>query len=179
MLENGTTSSEESSRRDGFLHSLQVLEKLKRLSPQAEQYYGILTNFSQAIDAYKEQQRHRMKQAQRGSLVDQLFLPPNNHRMMMVNNYHDIYGNQGAGSPGMGLGTTTQLPTPADMTTTTGLDPSSPSTWTVDNMGSFGDMLPAADTTLNGEGDVIMRMLWDGYGVDYPDFMLAQTDMEL
>ncbi|KAH8682636.1 hypothetical protein BX600DRAFT_506210 [Xylariales sp. PMI_506] len=56
-----------------FHGSLRVLSKIKRLSPQAEQYYGILVDFSDAIRAYKEQQRP--PGASRRRLVERLFPP--------------------------------------------------------------------------------------------------------
>lgn len=60
--------------REAFHGSLEVLGELKRLSPQAEQYYSILMSFSEAIESYKEQIRDE-KQAARGSLVDRIFYP--------------------------------------------------------------------------------------------------------
>ncbi|KAF2031998.1 hypothetical protein EK21DRAFT_19689, partial [Setomelanomma holmii] len=53
LLERNITNSSE--RRAAFVKSLHVLGELKRLSPQAEQYYGILLNFHQAIKMYTEQ----------------------------------------------------------------------------------------------------------------------------
>jgi hypothetical protein len=168
LVENGTTNSSEDERCQAFIKSLNVLDKLKRLSPQADRYHGILTNFSQAIDAYKEQRlRQRMQQSQRSSLVDRLFLPPTTPGFVHSQTYDDTLG-----------AANTQLPTPADMP----MEPS-PSAWnTTDmvNISGLSDIMPGTDAGMNnGEGDIIMRMLWEGYGVEYPDIMLSSVDMPM
>jgi hypothetical protein len=44
-----------SSARDAFHRTRETLQKLSRLSPQAQQYYEILTRFSSAIELYRQQ----------------------------------------------------------------------------------------------------------------------------
>lgn len=47
--------------RDAFTRTRETLQKLSRLSPQAQQYYEILTRFSGAIELYKQQLLARQK----------------------------------------------------------------------------------------------------------------------
>lgn len=131
--------------------------ELKRLSPQAEQYYSILSSFHQAIKAYKEQ-LHREKRPSRANLVDRVFLP---------DMAPDFDGPEFI---------TTQLPSP-DLTV---LDSSSVEWPNELSLDALDDMVPI-DPALIGNNDVIMRMLWesDRYAMDYSDCMLPDADMSL
>jgi hypothetical protein len=149
--------SNSSERRTAFLKSLHVLGELKRMSPQAEQYYGILSSFHQAIKSYKEQQ-HRNKHASRADLVDRVFLPDTTADC----DESEVI--------------TTQLPSP-EMT----VQDSSSIDW-INNIpfDALNEISPV-DTALIGENDVIMRMLWesDRYVTDYPAGMLPDADSEM
>ena len=151
LLVEDTANTE---RRTAFLKSLHVLGELRHLSPQAEQYYGILSSFHQAIKAYKEQ-LHRKKRASRGTLVDRVFLPEVGND---VNEPEAI---------------ATQLPSP-EMTIQ-----DIPSVEWLDNLqiDALNDMEPV-DPTQMGDNDVIMRMLWESerYAMDYPAGMLPSID---
>jgi hypothetical protein len=142
-----------SERQTAFLKSLYVLGELRHLSPQAEQYHGILSSFHQAIKAYKES-LHRQKRASRATLVDCVFLPDGGAE---VNEPEAI---------------ATQLPSP-EMT----LQDISSTGW-FENLpiGPLGDVEPV-DPTLMGDNDIIMRMLWESerYAMDYPAGMLPET----
>ena len=142
-----------SERRTAFLKSLHVLGELKHLSPQAEQYHGILSNFHQAIKAYKERLQ-RQKRASRATLVDCVFLPD---RGAETSEPEAI---------------ATQLPSP-EMTLQ-----DIPSAEWLNNLpiGPLRDVEPV-DPTLMGDNDIIMRMLWESerYAMDYPAGMLPET----
>ncbi|KAF2008375.1 hypothetical protein BU24DRAFT_475544 [Aaosphaeria arxii CBS 175.79] len=77
LAETGDTRT---NRQAAFLKTLQVLGDLKRLSPQAEQYYNILANFHQAIKAYHAQVQQE-EQILTPKLVDQIFLPDITHEL--------------------------------------------------------------------------------------------------
>lgn len=154
LVEDAANSSE---RRTAFLKSLHVLGELRHLSPQAEQYYGILSSFHQAIKVYKER-TCRKKRASRGALVDCVFLPEGT-----------VDGNEPEAI-------TTQLPSP-EMT----MQDISSADW-LDSLplDTLNDMEPV-DTTLMGDNDVIMRMLWDSerYAMDYPAGMLPDAETSI
>ncbi|CZR61900.1 related to nitrate assimilation regulatory protein nirA [Phialocephala subalpina] len=57
--------------RDAFTRTRETLQKLSRLSPQAQQYYEILTRFSSAIELYKKQLLARQKST-RNPFVEQI-----------------------------------------------------------------------------------------------------------
>ncbi|KAH6637944.1 hypothetical protein C7974DRAFT_390570 [Boeremia exigua] len=143
-----------SERRTAFLKSLHVLGELRNLSPQAEQYYGILSSFHQAIKVYKDR-THRKKRASRGTLVDCVFLP------------------EGAGDSNEPDIIATQLPSP-EMT----MQDISSADW-LDNLplDTLNDIEPV-DSTLMGDNDIIMRMLWESerYAMDYPAGMLPDAE---
>ncbi|KAF3001238.1 hypothetical protein E8E13_002737 [Curvularia kusanoi] len=147
-------SSNASERRTAFLKSLQVLGELRHLSPQAEQYYNILSSFHQAIKAYKERTQRR-KRASRGTLVDCVFLP------------------EGTGDITEPEAITTQLPSP-EMT----MQDLSSVEW-LENLplDVLNDTEPM-DPSLMGDSDVIMRMLWESerFALDYPAGMLPEAD---
>lgn len=123
-------------RRAAFLKSLHVLKYLKRLSPQAEQYFQILSKFHVAIKAYKERTKSTQK-AGGGLLVDRVFLP-------------DLLGNL-EGEP-----LATQLPSP-DVT----LDDFSIDWCNDPALDIISDPTAPVDPMLFGENDIILRMLWD------------------
>lgn len=151
-MEDNQLSSE---RRTAFLHSLHVLDHLKRLSPQAEQYYNILSSFHNAIKSYKEQS-HREKHASREALVDRIFIPDNT-----AVDFDDVDS------------TPTQLPIPDS----NALGPSFVDWEAGLDMSAMNDV-PPIDPALGGDNDVIMRMLseMDRYtdpfmteeGIEYP-----------
>lgn len=132
-----------------------MLGELKSLSPQAEQYYGILSSFHQAIKAYNERMQ-RKKRASRGALVDCVFLPEG------TGNSHE---------PDAAIAT--QLPSPEmtvqDLSSVEWLD-SLP-------LDGLNDLEPV-DPTLMAENDIIMRMLWESerYAMDYPAGMLPDAE---
>ncbi|KAF1932448.1 uncharacterized protein M421DRAFT_54743 [Didymella exigua CBS 183.55] len=144
-----------SGRQAAFLKSLNVMGELRHLSPQAEQYYGILSSFHQAINAYKERAQ-RKKRASRGTLVDCVFLP---------GGADDRSGSEAA--------IATQLPSP-DMT----MQDISSVEW-LDSLPLDGlnDIEPV-NLTLMGDNDIIMRMLWESeqYAMDYPAGMLPDAE---
>lgn len=150
LVEDTTNTSE---RRTAFLKSLHVLGELKHLSPQAEQYHGILSNFHQAIKAYKERLQ-RQRRTPRATLVDCVFLPDD---AADVNEPEAI---------------ATQLPSP-EMT----MQDLSSAEW-IDSLpiDVLSDMGPV-DPTLMGDNDIIMRMLWESerYAMDYPAGMLPDA----
>lgn len=152
LVEDTTNTSE---RRTAFLKSLHVLGELKHLSPQAEQYYGILSSFHQAIKAYNERML-RKKRTSRGTLVDCVFLPE---------------GTGDINEPETAIAT--QLPSP-EMT----MQDISSADW-LDSLPLDGlsDMEPV-DPTLMGDNDIIMRMLWESerYAMDYPAGMLPDAE---
>lgn len=123
-------------RRAAFLKSLHVLKYLKRLSPQAEQYFQILSNFHVAIKAYKERTKSTQK-AGGGLLVDRVFLP-------------DLVGNL-EGEP-----LATQLPSPDVTVDDFSID------WCNDPpLDIISDPTAPVDPMLFGENDIILRMLWE------------------
>lgn len=146
-----------SERRTSFLRSLHVLGELKRLSPQAEQYFSILSSFHCAIKAYKEQQ-YRHKYAPRANLVDRVFLPD----AAAVMNESEIIN--------------TRLPSPE----TTILDNAS-AEWLSSIPLEELNGTSSVNYTLTGENDLFMRMLWetDGYMTDYPTGMLPNVEIGL
>ncbi|KAH7095838.1 hypothetical protein FB567DRAFT_41482 [Paraphoma chrysanthemicola] len=150
-------ASNNPGRRTAFLKSLHVLGKLKHLSPQAEQYYNILSSFHQAIKAYQEQQ-HRNKHASRVNLVDRVFLPE-----------------EGAGFDEPEI-IATQLPSP-EMT----IQDSASVDWLNNIPFDALNEISPVDPALIGENDVIMRMLWesDRYVTDYPAGMLPDADADM
>jgi hypothetical protein len=137
-------------RRVAFLKSLHVLGELRRLSPQAEQYYRILSSFHVEIKAYKER-LNRLKCTSEKALVDRVFLP---------NIISDLDESE----------ITTQLPTP-NITALHGLS----TDWANELSFSALDDTSPIDPTLLGENDVIMRMLWesDSYAMEYSGSMTA------
>lgn len=153
LLTEDTTHTTE--RRTAFLKSLHVLGELKHLSPQAEQYYGILSSFHQAIKAYNERAQ-RKKRASRGALVDCVFLP------------EGVGDNQ---APDAAIAT--QLPSP-EMT----MQDLSSVDW-LDSLPLDGlNEIEPVDPTLMGDNDIIMRMLWESerYAMDYPAGMLPDVE---
>jgi hypothetical protein len=153
LLTEDTTHTPE--RRTAFLKSLHVLGELRNLSPQAEQYYGILSSFHQAIKTYNERTQ-RTKRASRGALVDCVFLPEG------AENYHE---------PDAAI--TTQLPSP-EMT----VQDLSSAEW-LESLPLDGlNGLEPVDPTLMGDNDIIMRMLWESerYTMDYPVGMLPGAE---
>ncbi|KAJ4293702.1 hypothetical protein N0V90_008986 [Kalmusia sp. IMI 367209] len=145
-------------KRTAFLKSLHVLGELKRMSPQAEQYYHILLSFHQSIKTYREQ-LNRERQEHRETLVDRVFLTD------FTDHFEDVEH------------ITTQLPSP----NATVLE-SSLAEWPteLDHMGSLNAIAPI-DPALMGDNDVIMRMLWDvdRYAGEYVDPLLPDTRMSL
>ena len=154
LVEDATSATE---RRTAFTKSLRVLGELKHLSPQAEQYYNILSSFHQAIKAYKERIQHK-KRASRGTLVDCVFLPD---------------GIDDINEPEAGAA---QLPSP-EMT----MQDVSSGDW-LDSLplDTFNDPEPM-DPLLMGDNDVIMRMLWESekFALDYPVGMLPDADIDI
>ncbi|KAF3038469.1 hypothetical protein E8E12_003322 [Didymella heteroderae] len=153
LLTEDTTHTLE--RRTAFLKSLHVLGDLKHLSPQAEQYYGILSSFHQAIKVYNERTQ-RKKRASRGTLVDCVFLPE---------------GASVINEPEAAIAT--QLPSP-EMT----MQDISSAEW-LDSLPLDGlnDIEPINPTSI-GDNDIIMRMLWESerYAMDYPAGMLPDAE---
>ena len=154
LVEDVTNASE---RRTAFTKSLRVLGELRHLSPQAEQYYNILSSFHKAIKVYKERTQHK-KRASRGTLVDCIFLPD-------VTN--DINESEADAA---------QLPSP-EMT----MQDVSSGDW-LDSLplDTFNDPEPM-DPLLMGDNDVIMRMLWESekFALDYPIGMLPDADIDI
>ncbi|KAJ4368738.1 hypothetical protein N0V83_005820 [Neocucurbitaria cava] len=152
LVEDGSNNSK---RRAAFLKSLHVLGELKRLSPQAEQYYSIISSFHQAIKTYKEQ-LHREKEGSLRNLVDRVFMPDQAAEFEESENLP------------------TQLPSP-DMTV---MDAHSAEWSNETALGSLNGMLPV-DPALIGENDVIMRMLWDPYAMNYTDSIVSDAEINL
>jgi len=153
LLTENTTHTPE--RRTAFLKSLHVLGELRNLSPQAEQYYGILSSFHQAIKAYNERAQ-RKKRASRSALVDCVFLP-------------EGVGNSNEPDAAIAI----QLPSP-EMT----MQDLSSAEW-LDSLPLDGlNQLEPVDPTLMGDNDIIMRMLWESerYAMDYPAGMLPDAE---
>lgn len=146
-------------KRAAFLKSLHVLGELKRMSPQAEQYYNILMSFHQSIKSYREQ-LDREKQESRPTLVDCIFLAD---FTADVDDAEHI---------------ATQLPSPD----TTLLEPSW-ADWPLefDQLGAVANDVGPIDPALMGDNDIIMRMLWDvdKYACAYIDPLLPNVDMGL
>lgn len=152
LVEDSTNTSE---RRTAFLKSFHVLGELRHLSPQAEQYYEILSSFHQAIKAYKERM-HRKKRASRETLVDCVFLPD---------------GTGDTNEPEAAIAT--QLPSP-EMT----MQDISSAEW-LDSLPLDGlNDIESVDPALMGDNDIIMRMLWESerYAMDYPAGMLPDAE---
>lgn len=148
-----------SQKRAAFLKSLHVLGELKRMSPQAEQYYNILMSFHQSIKSYREQ-KDREKQESRPTLVDRVF-------------FTDY-----SAEPDDADNIVTQLPSPD----TTILEPSVID-WPLDldHLDTTANDVGPLDPALMGDNDIIMRMLWDvdRYAGVYLDPMLPDVDMGL
>lgn len=155
LVEDGHSFSQ---KRASFLKSLHVLGALKRMSPQAEQYYNILMSFHQSIKSYRDQ-LNRDKQASRETLVDCVF-------------FADLTADRDDAE-----NLTTQLPSPD----TTVLEPSLVE-WPPElaHMGTTNDV-ESMDPALMGDNDIIMRMLWDvdRYAGQYLDPLLPDVDMSL
>ncbi|KAF2451786.1 hypothetical protein P171DRAFT_493328 [Karstenula rhodostoma CBS 690.94] len=136
LVEDGHSFSQ---KRAAFLKSLHVLGELKRMSPQAEQYYNILMSFHQSIKSYREQ-LDRGKQESRPTLVDRVFLT---EVAAEVDDAEHI---------------ATQLPSPD----TTSLEPYF-ADWPLelDQLGTAGNDIGPVDPALMGDNDIILRMLWD------------------
>lgn len=153
LLTEDTTHTSE--RRTAFLKSLYVLGELKHLSPQAEQYYRILSSFHQAIKTYKERMQ-RKKRASRGALVDCVFLP-------------EGIGDTTEPEPDIA----TQLPSPEltmqDLSSADWLD-----SFPLEGLNNIEPVYP----TCMGDNDIIMRMLWESerYAMDYPVGMLPDAE---
>jgi hypothetical protein len=62
----------DTASRDAFKGAQRVLGSFRRLSAQADQYYHILANFSDAIDAYRAQVRRERRTAT-PALVERIF----------------------------------------------------------------------------------------------------------
>lgn len=125
-------------RRTAFLQSLHVLGELKQLSPQAEQYYTILSSFHVAIKAYKEKQGQGTQEA-RPTLVDRVFQPD---MEMDFDDENDAIA--------------TQLPSP-ELSTPELTFPQ----WQHEMpVASLSGMMPI-DPAFFDENDSIMQMLWD------------------
>ena len=154
LVEDVTNASE---RRTAFTKSLRVLGELRHLSPQAEQYYNILSSFHKAIKVYKERTQHK-KRASRGTLVDCIFLPD-------VTTDVDESETDAA-----------QLPSP-EMTMQDVLSADWLDSLPLD---TFNDPEPM-DPLLMGDNDVIMRMLWESekFALDYPVGMLPDADIDI
>ncbi|KAL5382440.1 hypothetical protein DPSP01_006539 [Paraphaeosphaeria sporulosa] len=156
LVEDGPNFAQ---KRAAFLKSLHVLGELKRMSPQAEQYYNILMSFHQSIKSYREQ-LDREKQESRPTLVDCVFLTD---FTADLNDAEHI---------------ATQLPSPD----TTLLEPSL-AEWPLelDQMGAVANDVGPIDPALMGDNDIIMRMLWDvdRYAGEYLDPLLPEVDVGL
>ncbi|KAL5406760.1 hypothetical protein PMIN03_007558 [Paraphaeosphaeria minitans] len=156
LVENGPSFAQ---KRAAFLKSLHVLGELKRMSPQAEQYYNILMSFHQSIKSYREQ-LDREKQASRPTLVDRVFLTDFSSGMDDAEYI------------------ATQLPVPD----TTLLEPSL-AEWPIalDQMGAAANDVGSIDPALMGDNDIIMRMLWDvdRYAGAYLNPVLPDVEMGL
>ncbi|KAJ4351621.1 uncharacterized protein N0V89_006964 [Didymosphaeria variabile] len=156
LVEDGHSFSQ---KRAAFLKSLHVLGELKRMSPQAEQYYNILMSFHQSIKSYREQ-LIREKQESRPTLVDRVFFTDSTAE---VDEAEHI---------------TTQFPSPD----TSVLEPSL-TEWPLelDHTSSAANAIGPIDPALMGDNDVIMRMLWDvdKYAGAYLYPMLPDVDMGL
>ncbi|KAL6704590.1 hypothetical protein ACN47E_008100 [Coniothyrium glycines] len=153
----GEDSNPSSDRRTAFLKSLHVLGLLKLHSPQAEQYYGILSHFHAAIKAYKEK-LYRGRNMCEDSLVDRVFLPD------MTLNFDGL----GSSMP--------QLPSP-DLTVTD----SAPPDWRNELPLDVNDDTVPFDPMIFGENDIIMQMLWesDRYAIQFPECALPDEEVNL
>lgn len=143
-------------KREAFLKSLHVLKHLKRLSPQAEKYYNILSSFHVAIKAYNER-ANQAKTEHCGVLVDRVFVPDT---AVDADDTETI---------------TTQLPSPDMLVDFTSAN------WCSElPMATVSDPAPMDPTLFTGN-DIIMRMLWesDRYAMEYPECALADADLDL
>jgi hypothetical protein len=154
LVEDGHSFAQ---KRAAFLESLHVLGELKRMSPQAEQYYNILLSFHQSIKSYRAQV-DREKQRSRPMLVDRVFVTD---FITDLEDAEDIV---------------TQLPSPD----TTLLEPSL-AAWPLqlDHLDNVAHHVGSIDPALMGDNDVIMRMFWDvdQYAGTYFDPMLPEVDL--
>jgi hypothetical protein len=140
--------------RETFSHVRETLHKLARLSPQAEQYYDILTSFSSAIELYRQQVLAQQK-------------PPTNPYVEKIM----TFGTDGetSRSSGWNSGNQSQLQTPGPLTTP---DPSethedSAAMFSGEPFGSLQEM--SGFTTQLGD-DIGLQLIWDSYTMQILDF---------
>lgn len=155
-----------SESHEAFRGSIQVLAFLGRLSAQAEQYHGILTSFSDAIDAYRKQLRRERNEA----------------RVPFVERILSLEKPSQPGTGGGGHGVTetqadgiTKLPTP-DFTTSDG-SITGGGIWEGDdaiNSMSLSDFMPDQWQGPPGDDELMLRLLWDGYAMSFNDTVLHQ-----
>ncbi|TLS27423.1 hypothetical protein PpBr36_04239 [Pyricularia pennisetigena] len=145
LVEETQDAADTTERRDAFGSSLHILGELRRLSPQAGQYFGILANFRDAIEQYRQRLLQEKKaEASRGSLVDRIFSPPHPQQQQQQ---------QQEDLPGF-----SQMPTP-EMTI---LDDEI-ATWLGEGSLPFGGVGDGQQQwMMSGDQDVIMRLVWDG-----------------
>lgn len=173
--------STDTDARDAFRGTQHVLSVLGRLSPQARQYHGILSAFSDAIDNYKRQMR-RERNESGVPYVEQILSydstsvvsaqKQNNGVFEGHNERRAIFDDTGQGQSQIPLGGGTgisQLPTP-DFNVD-------------DNPAGEAGFWDGSDTLSSitmpelfpdqwsspADNELMLRILWDGYAMGFDD----------
>ncbi|KAL5869311.1 hypothetical protein ACKVWC_010057 [Pyricularia oryzae] len=158
LVDEAKEAADASERREAFRSSLHILGELKRLSPQAGQYFGILSNFRDAIEQYRQRLLQEKREvSSQGSLVDRIFSPLPS--ISVADKYgqlqHPQQPQQQQEEQLVGL---SQMPTP-EMTI---LDDEI-ATWLGEGSLSFDGVGGGEQQWMtSGDQDVIMRLIWDG-----------------
>ncbi|KAI6354084.1 hypothetical protein MCOR25_008753 [Pyricularia grisea] len=141
-------------RREAFRSSLHILGELKRLSPQAGQYFGILANFRDAIEQYRQRLvQEKREESSRDSLVDRIFSP-----LPSISVADRAQPQQPLEQHEEQLAGLSQMPTP-EMTI---LDDEI-ATWLGEGSLPFDGVGDGHQQwMMSGDQDVIMRLIWDG-----------------
>ena len=133
--------------RDAFDGSRRLLSSLGRLSPQAAQYYRILSSFSEAIDTYRRQLQSERRDG-RASYVERILsLEPGADSNGGQQNMQPQPAASGTASvEGSGAGDDDYEDSAASPSNSMSLPP-----------------LPA------GDEDLMLRLLWEGYNINFMD----------
>ncbi|TLD24118.1 hypothetical protein PspLS_06386 [Pyricularia sp. CBS 133598] len=159
LVDETKEAADTTERREAFRSSLHILGELKRLSPQAGQYFGILSNFRDAIEQYRQRLLQEKRDVNsRGSLVDCIFSPlPSISATVKCGQPQLPQQQQQQQQQEEQLIGLSQMPTPELSILDDEIE-----TWLGDGSLSFDGVGDGEQQWMMGDQDVIMRLVWDG-----------------
>lgn len=148
--------------RDDLSHVRETLQKLARLSPQAEQYYDILTSFSSAIELYRQQVLAQQK-------------PPVNPYVEKIMTFGA--DRDASSSSGWNGGNQSQFQTSGLLNTPDSSETHEDSA-TMFSGEPFGILEDMSGFTTQVGDDIGLQLIWDSYTMQLPDFNFGDAEIQ-